>query len=118
MMDFSAGFTLVRQLLAVLAILIGTSFSILGVLGFIRMPDVYTRLHATGKVGVFGVVLLTIAAVNLDLIGFGKGLILIVILLFTGPVISHAVSSAAYRIGIPMQGVLRDDIAQHEAEEA
>ena len=116
-MDFSEAFTFIRQLIALLAIITGTIFSILGVLGFIRLPDVYTRLHATGKVGVFGVVLLTIAAVNLTLIGFGKGLILIILLLAIGPVISHAVISAAYRIAIPMIGVIRDDIAQHEVEE-
>lgn len=116
-MDFNEALTFIRQLIAILAIITGTTFSILGVVGFIRLPDVYTRLHATGKVGVFGVVLLTIAAVNLTLIGFGKGLILIVLLLVTGPVISHAVISAAYRIGIPMQGATRDDIARHESEE-
>ena len=110
--------TVIRQLIAILAIVVGTTFSVLGVLGFIRLPDVYTRLHATGKVGIFGVVLLTIAAVNLTLIGIGKGLILIVVLLVTGPVISHAVISAAYRIGIPMERGTRDEIAQHEAEEA
>ena len=34
-----------------LAVLIGTFFSVTGVLGYYRLPDVYTRLHATGKVG-------------------------------------------------------------------
>jgi multicomponent Na+:H+ antiporter subunit G len=29
----------------------------------LRLPDVYTRLHATGKVSVFGVVMLLLAAV-------------------------------------------------------
>jgi multisubunit Na+/H+ antiporter MnhG subunit len=53
----------VALLIAILAVVLGTLFSIVGVLGFIRFPDVYTRLHATGKVGVFGVVLLLIAVV-------------------------------------------------------
>ena len=47
---------LFQDIIAVAAIVIGTIFSILGVVGMIRMPDVYTRWHATGKVGVFGVV--------------------------------------------------------------
>ena len=51
------------QLMAILAVVVGTLFSVVGVVGFIRLPDVYTRLHATGKVGVFGVVLLLVAAV-------------------------------------------------------
>ena len=98
------------QLTALVAVLIGTAFSVIGVLGFIRFPDVYTRLHATGKVGVFGVVLLLIAAVNLSLLGLGKALVLIVMLMVTGPVVSHTISAAAYRIGIPMKRVVRDDL--------
>ena len=115
-MDLGEALTFIRQLIALLAIIVGTTFSILGVLGFIRFPDVYTRLHATGKVGVFGVVLLTIAAVNLTLIGFGKGLIPIVLLMVTGPVISNAVISADYRMGIQMHDVSRDDLAQNKVE--
>jgi len=87
-------------------------FSTLGVLGYIRLPDVYARLHATGKVGVFGVVLLLVAAVAWTPLGLGKGLVLIALLLIAGPVTSHALASAAYRIGIPVKGALRDDLAR------
>jgi len=37
------------QLIAIIAVIIGTAFSIVGVVGFVRLPDVYTRLHATGN---------------------------------------------------------------------
>ncbi len=100
------------QLLALAAVIIGTFFSLIGVLGYIRMPDVYTRLHSTGKVGVFGVVLLTIATIATTGLTFGKGLVLIALLLLTAPVATHAIASAAYRIGIPMRNAVRDDLAQ------
>jgi multicomponent Na+:H+ antiporter subunit G len=100
------------QLIAILAVVVGTMFCALGVLGYIRLPDVYTRLHATGKVGVFGVVLLLVAAVAWTPLGLGKGLVLIALLLIAGPVTSHALASAAYRIGIPVKGALRDDLAR------
>lgn len=106
------------ELIAILAVLIGTAFSGLGVLGFIRMPDVYTRLHATGKVSIFGVVLLLLATVALTPLGFGKGLVLIALLVIGGPVTSHAIGSAAHRIGIPMKRAIRDDLAAREAAEA
>jgi len=32
-------------------------------------------------------------------------------LMVTGPVASHTISSAAYRIGIPMRRAVRDDLA-------
>jgi len=105
------------QLIAILAVVLGTAFSVLGVLGFIRLPDVYTRLHATGKVSIFGVVLLLLATVALTPLELGKGLILIVLLVIGGPVTSHAIGSAAHRIGIPMTRAIRDDLAAQEAAE-
>ena len=102
------------EFIAILAVIIGTAFSVLGVLGFIRMPDVYTRLHATGKVSVFGVVLLLLATVALTPLDFGKGLVLIALLVIGGPVTSHAIGSAAHRIGIPMKRAIRDDLAAFE----
>lgn len=102
------------EFIAILAVIVGTAFSVLGVLGFIRMPDVYTRLHATGKVSVFGVALLLLATVALTPLEFGKGLVLIVLLVIGGPVTSHAIGSAAHRIGIPMKRAIRDDLAAIE----
>jgi multicomponent Na+:H+ antiporter subunit G len=93
-----------------LAVLIGTLFSITGVLGFIRFPDVYTRLHATGKVGVFGVVFLLIAAVAWEPLGWGRGLILIFFLIAAGPATAHALASAANKIRLPRKGAERDDL--------
>ena len=103
------------QAVALIAIIIGTFFSIVGVLGLIRLPDVYTRLQATGKVGVFGVVLLLVAAAIWTPLGWGKAVLLIVLLMISGPVSTHAISSAAYRIGIPMRNPVRDDLSTPES---
>jgi multicomponent Na+:H+ antiporter subunit G len=97
-------------LIAISALVLGTLFSIVGVLGFIRFPDVYTRLHATGKVGVFGVVLLLLAAVIRTPLGWGRGLILIFFLMIAGPATAHALASAAHRVGLPRKGAQRDDL--------
>lgn len=105
----------ILQLIAIVAVVVGTAFSVLGMLGMIRLPDVYTRLHATGKVGVFGVVLLLLAAVAWTPLSLGKGLVLIAFLLLAGPVTSHALSSAAYRIGVPFSHRVRDDLADADA---
>ncbi|MBE2220736.1 MAG: monovalent cation/H(+) antiporter subunit G [Anaerolineae bacterium] len=100
------------QLIAIIAITVGTFFSIVGVLGMVRLPDVYARLHATGKVGVFGVVLLLVAAVVWTPLGWARALLLIALLMVAGPVVAHALSSAAYRIGIPMKRPVRNDLEQ------
>lgn len=100
----------VRDLITLAAILGGTAFSVAGVLGYLRFPDVYTRLHATGKVGVFGTVLLLAAAVLWAGAGVGRGLLLIALLMLAGPATSHAIAAAAYRLGVPLAGE-RDDLA-------
>lgn len=105
------------QIIAIIAVIIGTIFSVVGVLGLVRFPDVYTRLHATGKVGVFGVVLLLVAAIAWSPLGFGKGLILIILLMIAGPVTTHAIASAAYRAGIPLKAGKRDDLASRQNKE-
>ena len=102
----------VLQGIAILAVLAGTAFSMLGVLGYVRLPDVYTRLHAVGKVGIFGTVLLLVGAVAWTPLGLGKGLVLIALLLLAGPVTAHALASAAYRVGIPQSRPIRDDLAK------
>lgn len=104
----------IRALIAILAILVGTVFSLIGVLGMVRLPDVYARLHATGKVGIYGAVLLLVAAAAWTPLGWGKAILLMVLLMVTGPVTAHAISSAAYRIGTPMKDLVRDDLSAAE----
>ena len=82
-------------------------------LGLIRFPDVYSRLQATGKVVVFGVVLLLVAAAAWTPLSWGRALLLILLLVVAGPVTSHAIGSAAYRVGIPMKRSIRDDLAEN-----
>lgn len=102
---------IILQFIAFTAVIVGTFFSILGVVGLIRLPDVYTRLHATGKVGLFGVVLLLIGDVVLTPLGLSKGLVLIVLLMIGGPAVAHVLASAAYRSGVPMKNSIRDDLS-------
>ena len=101
----------VLQTLAILAILAGTAFSMLGVLGYLRLPDVYTRLHAVGKGGIFGTVLLLLGAVAWTPLGRGRGLVLVGLLPLAGPVTAHALASAAYRVGIPIANAMPDGLA-------
>jgi multicomponent Na+:H+ antiporter subunit G len=107
---------IVLQLIVLIAILTGTAFSVIGVIGFIRLPDVYTRLHATGKVSVFGVVLLLLAAVFWTPVGIGKDLVLIGLLMLAGPVATHTIASAAYKLGIPLRSSARNDLQDVEPQ--
>ncbi len=106
----------IGYLLAILAVLTGTAFSIIGIIGMLRLPDALARLHATGKVSTFGVILLLVAAA-IALPGvWGKALVMIALLAIAGPVVSHALGSAAYRLGIPMKRAVRDDLADEQMQ--
>lgn len=109
---------IIWQTLALVLVIIGTLFSIIGTLGLVRLPDVYTRLHAAGKVGVFGAAFLAGAAALITPSVLGKGIILIVLLVIAGPVVSHALASAAYRLGVPVKHAIRDDLADKRAQGA
>lgn len=105
-------------IMAITAVTAGTFFSVVGVLGYVRLPDVYTRLHATGLVNVFGVALFLAAAAFWTPVCWAKALILICFLFATAPPTAHAMGSAAHRIGLPRKQARRDDLADKHAEDA
>ena len=100
----------VQQVVAMILLVLGTFLSLVGVIGFIRLPDVYTRLHATGKVSVFGLVFLLIAASILTPLTAWKGILLIFFVLLASPAVSHSIASAAYKAGVPLVDPKRDDL--------
>lgn len=70
----------------------------IGVYGLLRMPDVYTQLHASSKTVVFGVVAILIAG---TIVADGRtsiyrSLLVIGFLLLTTPVAAHSVAHAAH----------------------
>lgn len=95
--------TLLAVVVAV-AVVLATLCSVVAVVGFVRLPDVYTRLHATGMVATFSAVFLLAATPMLMGVPVVKAVALIAFLLITAPVGAHAISSAAYRVGIPLKG--------------
>ena len=88
-------------------ILSGLFFIVVGAIGILRMPDVYSRLHAAGMTDTMGAGLLLVGlAVNEGLTLIAMRLVLIwIFLLFTSPVGTHALARAAIQAGVvPIQG--------------
>lgn len=105
--------TVLWKILAILLLFLSIIFSSLGMLGVTRLPDVYTRLHATGKINAFGAVMILGAAIAiLPDLTFFKGLVIIIFLLLASPVVAHTISSAAYKTGLPLKQSARDDLAK------
>jgi multicomponent Na+:H+ antiporter subunit G len=77
-------------------ILLGSFFTVAGSFGLVRMPDVYTRIHAASVTDTLGVGLLLLGMCLQS--GFSlvtmKLLFLLALFFFTGPVVAHALSQA------------------------
>ncbi|MQX38348.1 monovalent cation/H(+) antiporter subunit G [Roseospira navarrensis] len=85
-------------------IVAGGVFSVLSGLGVVRFPDVFTRMHAASLADTLGAGLIILgllvqAGIGADLVGI-KLILILVFLLFTSPVVTHALAQAALRDGL------------------
>lgn len=101
----------VLSIIGLVFLWIGVAFSAVGVLGLLRLPDMYARLHASGKVSTVGLSSLLIGAAFLMPSAALKLIALAVFALLTLPVSTHAIAAAAYRARLPMNKPVRDDLA-------
>ncbi len=83
---------------------LGVFLMFLAGLGLLRMPDVFTRMHASTKGASLGLAFLMIAAaLYFHELGITTKAILTVAFIFlTAPVGAHMLGRAAYRRGTPM----------------
>lgn len=93
--------TTLVQYLAALLMVGGAVFSLLAAIGVLRLPDLYTRMHAASKAGVVGagLVLLALALASGDGPVVLRAILGILFLLLTTPVSAHLLARAAYRAG-------------------
>ncbi len=99
----------VLTIAAIILISIGSLFLISGTIGFLRFPDFYSRMHATGKSDTLGLILsLTgLALYNLHH-GFSLANILVslkimliaVFWFLCNPTATHSLSRGAFKSGI------------------
>jgi multicomponent Na+:H+ antiporter subunit G len=71
----------------------------LGIVGILRMPDIYTKLHGASKSVFLGIALLTLSATVVSTPEMTSRIILITLLVvMTTPISSHVIGHAAYRL--------------------
>jgi multicomponent Na+:H+ antiporter subunit G len=99
----------------VVAVLVGIGwlFSLSGVLGIVRMPDVYSRVQFSSKTITMGALpalaALVVAEGPLTQYG-GRALLIAFLLGVVSPAASHALLRAAYKSGVPQwRGAVRDE---------
>lgn len=92
----------VLDVLGAFITLIGSVFFLLGGLGVLRMPDSYNRIQTGTKATTLGTVLVLIGLGIYHPAWLGKLLILVVFVLLSNPISSHALARAAHRIKVPL----------------
>jgi len=101
-------------IIVVLLLLIGLFFMLAGTIGFVRFPDFYSRMHATGKCDTLGEGLMLFALIIYETgyEGLFKGdlqhasfvsikiILLILFILLANPTSTHAIAKAAHDVGL------------------
>ncbi|WP_312796003.1 monovalent cation/H(+) antiporter subunit G [Tianweitania sp.] len=99
--------------IAAILLLVGSLFTLTAAIGLLRLPDVYSRMHAASKAGTLGscVILLALAVVEADLAVATRVLAAIVFFIITAPISAHLLARAALTAGYPLwRGSVRNEM--------
>ncbi|MFH5883162.1 monovalent cation/H(+) antiporter subunit G [Halalkalibaculum sp. DA3122] len=95
----------ITAVLTILFIVLGIFFLLIGSIGTIRLPDFYSRTHATSKSDTLGMILIIIGLIIFE--GFtlnsGKLFLVLLFILLANPIGAHALARAAYSSGLSPQ---------------
>lgn len=96
---------LLADILSWLCIVAGGAFCLIGGLGLLRLPDVFTRMHAAGIVDTVGAGLVLVGLMLQA--GFtlvtAKLFLIVIFILYTSPVSTHALAQSALSTGFKPQ---------------
>lgn len=106
----------IANTLIVITVVVGLLFTVVTVIGVLRLPDVYTRAHAASKSATLGVLSILLGVFFYFWLIEGhfsvKVLLGIVFLFVTAPIGGHVMSRAAYISGVkPTELTVGDDLA-------
>jgi multicomponent Na+:H+ antiporter subunit G len=92
----------VIDLLSWACILTGGAFLLTGGIGILRMPDFYTRVHAASLMDTMGAGMILVGLIFQTgfTLGSVKILLVLLFLILTGPVSTHALAGAALTAGL------------------
>jgi multicomponent Na+:H+ antiporter subunit G len=95
-----------QEILIAALCLLGTFLIVLACIGLVRFPDVFCRMHAAGKAGTLGVVLVVLGATvhfaGTDQDVWMRGLLAVFFQFLTSPAATHLLARAAYVCDYPL----------------
>lgn len=115
--------TTIRVIIDVLLAL-GVFFSLVGVIGVIRMPDAYGRLQASTCIASLGNIFLILGGIAFAIATkanepgtYVKLVVLMLLALLTNPIANHAICKAACKTGVlPSSKMVIDDYKEDDPE--
>ena len=94
----------IQEIIAALLMGLGLIFLVGSMIGMLRLPDFYSRVHASGNSETLGTMLvfLGLAVYNGVSITSAKLLIILMFIFVGNPIGSHILTKAAYKTGHPV----------------
>lgn len=89
---------LIINIISIIFILVGAFFLLVGTIGLLRLPDVFSRMHATTKSDTLGLGLILVGLIvtqGFELVSI-KILLIIVFLWLANPTASHFIARKQY----------------------
>jgi multicomponent Na+:H+ antiporter subunit G len=94
------------ELLVAALLVTGTFLIVLTGIGLVRFPDVFCRMHAAGKAGTLGVILVVLGAVvqfaGTDQDIWLRGILAVFFQFLTAPAATHLLARASYLCDYPL----------------
>ncbi len=89
---------IIQSIIVIICLASGLFFIFVGVVGLIRMPDVFSRMHATTKCDTMGAGLIFLGLIIWQGFSFvSLNILLILIFIWiTNPTAAHAIAKSAY----------------------
>jgi len=108
---------LVAAIIVAFLLLVGALFSLVASIGIVRLPDLYSRMHAASKAGTVGsgLLLLAVGVHSQDLPILARALAGFVFFVLTAPISAHLLARAAHKAGQRLiSPSVRDDLMKDE----
>ena len=84
-------------------IFFGVIAFLISAIGLVRMPDIYTRMHAGTKTTTVGIVLVVVGAICMEPTWAWKLILLAVFILLTNPLSSSVIARASHTDGSTLE---------------
>ncbi|MCD1632980.1 monovalent cation/H(+) antiporter subunit G [Martelella mediterranea] len=102
-----------------LLMLAGAAFTLTAAIGIIRLPDLYSRMHAASKAGTVGagLIFLAIGIHAGEISTFVRACAGIVFFIITAPISAHLLARASHEVGYPLyENTVRDKLQSRDSD--